>query len=87
MKKQPVGDVDEQGNFQRSWLWTCEECAERVIHASGKVPPGWEVTDDGEEDLDTCDAICPECVGEGYGGSEEESDEEPPGLEIEGDHD
>jgi len=82
MKRQPVGDVDDEGRFQRSWLWTCCECPEQEIHVAGKIPPGWELVEEGG-DLETGDAVCPDCVDEGYGRERgEEDDEEPPGLEI-----
>mgnify|MGYP001557956170 CR=1 FL=1 len=87
MKRQPVGDVDDAGKFQRSWLWECCECGEKEIHVVGKLPPGWDLVEE-EGDLETGDAVCPDCVDEGYGREcEDGDDEELPGLEITGDDD
>jgi len=87
MKRQPVGDVDDEGRFQRSWLWSCYECSEQEIHVAGKVPPGWELVEE-DGDLETGDAVCPDCVDEGYGRERgEEDNEDPPGLEIEDEED
>lgn len=48
----------------RLWRWACDACGGNTVNAQpGVIPEGWEVDD--EDDLDTCRAVCPECVDEG----------------------
>ena len=63
MKKQPVGDRDDDGKYQLSWLWICDECGYKEIHRAGVQPGDWDV-DDGE-DLLNCRAVCADCIEHG----------------------
>ena len=63
MKKQPVGDRDDQGKYQLSWLWQCDECGDKEICKAGKQPEGWDVED--ESDLENTRAVCFDCVEAG----------------------
>lgn len=63
MKRQPVGDRDDAGNYQLSWLWICDECGYKEIDRAGTRPEGWDVDD--EDDLLNCRVVCPECVEHG----------------------
>lgn len=62
-KKQPVADLNDEGQYQRSWLWQCDECGERLIWEAKELPTGWGVDD--EEDLENARAVCDECLSEG----------------------
>ena len=45
--------------------WMCDECGGNCVNApAGTIPEGWEVDD--EDDLETCQAICPECIEKGH---------------------
>lgn len=45
--------------------WMCDECRGNCVNApEGTIPEGWEVDD--EDDLETCTAICDECIEKGY---------------------
>mgnify|MGYP001558144486 CR=1 FL=1 len=63
MKKQPVGDRDDAGNFQKSWLWICDECGHKEIHKAEVLPGDWSV--ENEDDLEYTRAVCQECTDHG----------------------
>jgi len=44
--------------------WQCDECGGSETNAlPGVIPEGWDVDD--EDDLETCRAVCPQCVAQG----------------------
>lgn len=44
--------------------WMCDECGGNCTNApAGIIPEGWDVDD--VDDLETCRAVCPECVKKG----------------------
>ena len=57
--------TDEEVKMLR---WRCDECGGSETDASaGVIPEGWDVDD--VDDLETCCAVCPECVTKGLSAS------------------